>query len=162
MEKANRRTRTSPGLGDSGLRPRHGTLRDQPSVPPLSGVRDREGGGGGEGDAAAPFSGDVPLERAEKISTRRARSSRPSVRVDDVGDLAVAIASKVVRSGAPRLVKSRAELTEAPIDHRDAFVISLLDGKMSVPAIVDVSGMPEAEIVTILERLVRLGIVASG
>lgn len=110
-------------------------------------------------EAAAPFSGDVPLERAAKISTRR-RTSRPPVRVDDVGDLAVAIATKMVRPKAPKLLKTRAELTDAPIDPRDAFVISLIDGTTNITAIVDASGIPEAEIGAILERLVRLGIVS--
>lgn len=110
----------------------------------------------------APFSGEVALERAPKISTcrPRARSSRPPVRVDDVGDRAVLIAAKVVRSTAPKALKTRGELTDAPIDSRDAYVLSLVDGKLSVPAIVDIAGMPEREIVAILERLARLGIVS--
>ena len=118
-----------------------------PSVPPNSGVRART-------------EGSSPPASAEKVSTRRARSSRAPVRVDEVGDVAVAIASRAFPSFAPKLLKSRAELTGSPIDHRDAFVISLIDGKMSVGAIVDVSGMPREEIAAILERLVQLGIVA--
>lgn len=82
------------------------------------------------------------------------------MRVDEVGDVAVAIASRAVPSFAPKLLKSRVELTAAPIDHRDAFVISLIDGKMNIAAIVDASGMAREEVAAILDRLVQLGIVA--
>jgi hypothetical protein len=105
-------------------------------------------------------SGEMASQSAAKISSRQARASRPPVRVDDVGDRAVAIASKVVRSSAPRLLKTRGELTHAPIDPRDAFVLSLLDGRTNVAAIVDTSGMPADEVVATLERLARLGIVS--
>ncbi len=88
-----------------------------PALPasPASGLRDRVGRPLDVADAAAisltssahaapdyeripasemPFSGNVPIERAEKISTRRPRTSRPPIRVDDVGDVAVGIAAK--------------------------------------------------------------------
>ena len=100
--------------------------------------------------------------RADKISTRRPRTSRPPPRVDDVGDVAVAIAgkhSRAVAVAAPRLLKTRAELVAAPIDHRDAFVLSLLDGKTSVQGVVDLAAMPDGEVLGILERLAKLGIV---
>jgi hypothetical protein len=164
MERPKRRTLTSPGLGDSGLRPK----QEAPSVPPrslASGAREHEDEVAADSlprsDTAPPFSGEVPVDRAEKISTRRPRTSRPPVRVDDVGDVAVAIASKAKRSAtAPRLLKTRRELADAPIDHRDAFVISLIDGKTPTQALVDVSGLPEPDVMRILERLARLGIIS--
>jgi len=97
--------------------------------------------------------------RADKISTRRPRTSRPPLRVDDV---AVAIAgkhSRAVAVAAPRLLKTRAELVAAPIDHRDAFVLSLLDGKTSVQGVVDLAAMPDGDVLGILGRLAKLGIV---
>jgi hypothetical protein len=95
----------------------------------------------------------------EKRSSRRPRT-RPPVRVDDVGDVAVAIASRAMLSVAPKVLATRAEVSAAPIDSRDAFVLSLIDGKMTVPQIVDVSGMPHKQLAAIVERLVQLGIVA--
>ena len=152
MEKRTRRTPTSPGLGDSGLRPRHVVVDPgaAPPLPPISGLHDRDRSEGARS------------EGAEKISTRQARTriSRPPIRIDEVGDAAVAIASKRVFITTPKLLKTRSELTDAPIDHRDAFVISLIDGKMSFQVLVDISGMPEAEVTRILERLARLGIVS--
>ena len=127
-----------------------------PSTAPTS---ERTSGERTEG-AETPFSGDVPIERAAKVSTRRPRTSRPPIRVDEVGDVAVAIATKANRASAPRLLKTRRELTDTPIDHRDAFVLSLIDGRMNVQAIIDISGMPGSDILAILERLARLGIVS--
>jgi hypothetical protein len=158
VEKSKRRTQTSPGLGGSGLRPRHvmpstsSPPDTAPTSPPTSGVQDR--------DVQDRASSAPANATAEKVSTRRPRTSRPPIRIDEVGDMAVAIAMKAVRTAAPKLLKTRGELTNAPIDHRDGFVISLIDGKMSVQAIVDISGMPSADILDILERLARLGIVA--
>jgi hypothetical protein len=152
VEKPKRRTLTSPGLGDSGLHARQVV----PTVPPSprdAGVRDPSGDRSAEGESIPPAS-------AEKISGRRPRTSRPPVRVDDVGDVAVAIASRASLTFAPRLLKSRNELTHAPIDPRDAFVLSLIDGKSNVAAIVDISGMASVEIAGILQRLAGLGIVA--
>jgi hypothetical protein len=121
-----------------------------PNPAPDSGMHDR---------AASSESESAPPASAEKVSTRRARTRRP-VRVDDVGDAAVAIASRAMPSFAPKLLESRSELSRAPIDHRDAFVLSLIDGKTSVAQIVDASGMPRREVAAILDRLVQLGIVA--
>jgi hypothetical protein len=153
VEKLKRRTLTSPGLGDSGLHARQVV----PTVPPHSGVRDRSNESGSREGQPPSIESEA---RAEKISGRRPRTSRPPVRVDDVGDVAVAIASRVVQKFAPKLLKSRSELTHAPIDPRDAFVLSLIDGKMSVAAIVDISGMAGDEIGSILQRLAGLGIIA--
>lgn len=162
MEKPKRRrTLTSPGLGDSGLRPK----QKMPSVPPSSGEQDRK-----EQADAAPLSGDPeePAASAPRVSTRRPRS-RPPVRIDEVGDAAVAIASHSRRTvgrqssipaGAPRMLKTRGELASAPIDHRDAFVLSLIDGRTSTQGLVDLAAMPDGEVVAILDRLAKLGIVS--
>jgi hypothetical protein len=154
MEKSKRRTLTSPGLGapaggpgvpaGSGSHPKHVMSTD----PPTSGVRDHE-------DHAEP--------RAEKISGRRTRTSRPPVRVDEVGEAAVAIAAKRGRASAvaaPTLLKTRRELESAPINHRDAFILSLIDGNTSVQGVVDLAAMPDGEVRGILERLAGLGIIS--
>jgi hypothetical protein len=152
VEKPRRRTLTSPGLGDSGLRARHVL----PSAPPSSSSRVREG----MDDTVPRESAPTAPASVTKLSSRRPHASRGAVRVDDVGDVAVAIASKAAPSFAPKLLKTRGELTSAPIDSRDAFVISLIDGEMSVQAIVDIAGMPRADVGAILDRLVQLGIIA--
>ncbi|MDB4944270.1 MAG: hypothetical protein JWP97_3804 [Labilithrix sp.] len=130
MENPKRRT-TQPGLGavgDSGLRPKHGS-----TSPPASGV-----------------------------TSRRPRSRNP-VCVDEVGDVAVRLGAKhgrAIAAHAPRMLRERRELESAPIDHRDAFVLSLVDGATSVQGIIDLAAMPGGEVIAILTRLAELGIVS--
>lgn len=85
--------------------------------------------------------------------------SRPPVTVDEVGATALKIARSTRREGAPKLIASRAIVAKAPIDTRSAFVLSLVDGRNTVDAIVDMAGMPADEVKTILERLARLGLI---
>lgn len=90
-----------------------------------------------------------------------ARSKRVSIREDNVGQRvnnvdAIGVASRCV----PKILKSKAELAAAPIDHRAGFLLAHIDGVTSVAGLVDITGMSEEEVDQILERLRRLGIVA--
>lgn len=115
-----------------------------------------------------PIPGDVePLvegrERAPSsvpASGRRAKGERAAIAVDDVGDAAVRLGSSPPMAARPKVVKTRRELEGAPLDPREAFLLSLVDGKMTVSSLVDVSGFAEADVLSMLARLRRLGIVA--
>src|SRR6185369_897506 len=85
--------------------------------------------------------------------------TRAAVTVDEVGTAAVKLARNSRRESAPRLVASRAVIAKAPIDTRAAFVLSLIDGRNTIDALVDMSGMPEDEVKAILSRLARLGLI---
>lgn len=138
---------TNAGLGAPSA---PGAKEPTPTISPTSGVRARE------------LSVDSDRERS---SSRPSRTSRVPVRVDEVGDVAVAIAAKHGRSGravaaaAPKL-RPRRELEDLPIGHRDAFVLSLIDGKTSVEVIVDLAAMPACEVLAILDRMAALGVVS--
>lgn len=114
----------------------------------------------------APDAPDAPKGATSSAppSSDRARSKRSEPRqaiaIDDVGAAALDIQSRPPRGGKPKVMKSRRELAAAPIDPRDAFLLSFIDGKLSVASLVDVSGMGEGEVMTILARLRRLGIIA--
>ena len=97
---------------------------------------------------------------AQTGTRRRERSNRPPVTVDEVGATAVKIARTSRRESAPKLLASRALIAKAPIDTRAAFVLSLVDGRNTVDAIVDMSGMLEDEVKAILGRLARLGLIS--
>jgi hypothetical protein len=100
-------------------------------------------------------------ETEAKTATRhRERSGHPPVTVDNVGATAVNLARKSIRESAPKLVASRGMIAKAPIDTRAAFVLSLVDGRNTMDAIVDMSGMVDTEVKTILERLARLGLIS--
>ncbi len=102
------------------------------------------------------------LKRVRNSGTQpRTRVSRSPVTVDDVGPLAVKLA-RGLRESAPKLVASRTMIARAPLDTRAAFVLSLVDGRNSTTAIVDMAGMPEEEVKAILDRLARLGLITPG
>lgn len=56
----------------------------------------------------------------------------------------------------PWLVVTHEQLVTLPLDSRAAFVLSLVDGRCSVEMIVDMSGMPQDQVLEILGRLVAL------
>lgn len=62
----------------------------------------------------------------------------------------------------PRVARPRGELARAPLDHRQGFVLSLVDGRTTVQGVIDVAGMPEEEVVAALHRLRYLGILTLG
>jgi len=112
---------------------------------------------------APPRRGSALWQPEKETGTRpkpaSGRSQRPPVTVDEVGATALKIARTTRREGSPKLVASRAIVSKAPIDTRSAFVLSLVDGRNTVDAIVDMAGMPGEEVKAILERLARLGLI---
>ncbi|WP_146653422.1 hypothetical protein [Labilithrix luteola] len=72
------------------------------------------------------------------------------------------IAAGISRRAIPRLVRSRDELAAAPINHREGFLLAHVDGSTTVQGLIDVSGMTEDEVMAIVGRLRRLGIVQLG
>jgi hypothetical protein len=89
----------------------------------------------------------------------RRRSTRRALRVDDVGQAAVALAARSSGSARPRALL-RGSISDAPLEPREAFVLALVDGQTSVDTIADATGASVAEVVAVLERLARLKIVA--
>lgn len=107
----------------------------------------------------APSAPPVEIGQKEKGP---ARSKRVSIREDNLGSRVGTVGDAVNASGrtVPKLLKSKAEIAAAPIDHRAGFLLAHVDGVTTVQGLVDVTGMPEEEVDTILDRLRRLGIVA--
>jgi hypothetical protein len=61
---------------------------------------------------------------------------------------------------APQVVVPRAQMRWLSIDHRAGFVLSLIDGSVSVETILDLSGMPRLDALRILHELVQQKVVA--
>jgi len=146
-DKCEQRKATKLGLGvthgptpaGSGRRPRHVSV-----TAPVS-----------DADAREAVATEPPPR-----STSRPRKSRSPIRVDDVGVEAVALADKAARRSVPQLLKQRGQLRDAPLDHRDAFVLSLIDGTTDRCALADVSGLQRSVVDSILARLAELGIIS--
>jgi hypothetical protein len=93
--------------------------------------------------------------RAKSKSTLRRHGSSPSA--VDTDDLAVAVA-RPTPSSRPRAARG-SDVAKAPLDPREAFVLSLVDGSMTASEIADISGMSQADIMKILQKLIALRLV---
>jgi len=63
------------------------------------------------------------------------------------------------RHGVPCVILTLEQLRELPLGSRDAYVLSLVDGSLTVETILDVAAMPEDEASEILARLLDLGAI---
>jgi hypothetical protein len=161
----------SPSPTATGKRLRDSIRREDPDEPDTNDRRDQSSERiidrvgtpttpPGRGDQASRKS--VSFEDSEPATgtRRKERSGRPPVTVDEVGPTAVKLARTTRRDSAPKPIGSRAMVAKAPIDTRAAFVLSLVDGRNTTDAIIDMSGMVEEEVKPILERLARLGLIS--
>ena len=121
----------------------------------------------GRADSARPTNGRPTNGRPASIrppprggSTAPAKSARVSIREDNVGGAVKADAVGASGRAVPKLLKTKAEIAAAPIDHRAGFLLAHVDGVTTVAGLVDICGMPEDQVNEILDRLRRLGIVA--
>lgn len=137
------------------------------SVDARPGSRTAEGRPLGRGTAGTSgTAGASGAAGTSSIPSGTARSRRPSLREDVVGPAVErtpipAAAARQAGQIVPRLVRTKAEIAAAPIDHRAGFLLAHIDGKTSVQGLVDIAGMGEDEVQQILDRLRRLGIVAT-
>jgi hypothetical protein len=87
-----------------------------------------------------------------------------ATRVSEQSDLMVQIADGYLerlggRRAVPSVAVPRGELTKLTLDHGGGFVLSLIDGIASVQDILDVSPMPEHEVLDVLDRLRERGLI---
>jgi hypothetical protein len=88
--------------------------------------------------------------------SRKRRTTVPPHHVDEVAPASITAAAKLA---TPRLSKKKRDLADAPIDNREAFLLTRIDGQLNVEDLADLTGMPLVEVSTIVQRLARLGLV---
>jgi hypothetical protein len=60
------------------------------------------------------------------------------------------------RNAVPRVVMLRDEISQLELDHREGFLLSLIDGVSNIEALLDVCAMPEEDaLITLYELLGR-------
>jgi HD-GYP domain-containing protein (c-di-GMP phosphodiesterase class II) len=59
----------------------------------------------------------------------------------------------------PTLAVGQAELRQASLDHREAFLLTFIDGMSPLDALLYATGLPRSEVLRIIDRLVRAGFV---
>jgi hypothetical protein len=63
-------------------------------------------------------------------------------------------------AGIPDVVMTKEQIVTLPLDARHGFVLSLVDGVMSVADILDVCGIDRVDAIEIVAALVRSGVVS--
>jgi hypothetical protein len=63
-------------------------------------------------------------------------------------------------TSVPVIVGSPESIRSARLDNREGFLLSQVDGRLSVDELLDVSGMDHGEALTVIAKLVTLGLVA--
>lgn len=86
-----------------------------------------------------------------------ARATGVRVRGDRVADRGPA--RHWEQHAVPCVILTLAQLRDLPLDSRDAYVLSLVDGSLTVESILDVAATPEDETRDILDRLLYLGAI---
>jgi hypothetical protein len=79
---------------------------------------------------------------------------------DLLGEISVGPLLDVRGDSIPRLTVPRDELMTWALDHREGFIVSLLDGVSTVEAILDMAAMPEGQGLFVLCDLCARGLVA--
>ena len=82
----------------------------------------------------------------------------PTVRRPDLGAKGI-LDDPAAMCRIPIRAVSGERLQNSMLDHREGFVLSLIDGQLDIEAIVDVCGMPAAEVLEILESFRLSGVI---
>lgn len=152
------REQTKPGLGalpDEALPADRSSLRVRTPITcmtPVASVRPAQ-------RWAARRTMPVPFADEPNAPWPDAQTGLMPACLDEVGPATSAIAVRMDAFVAPRCVASSDDVRIANITSRDAFVLSLIDGQLSLRNVLDISGLREDLVVTSIDRLARLGLV---
>jgi hypothetical protein len=152
MARVSERRSTSRGMGR--VRPNTDQIATIPVMPAVL------------APSEAPRSGPVPSGTRARTTgttgtTRTTRTTRTTDERQSDAPLSRG-AVELLRRTVPRVVGTSAELAGAPLDHREGFVVSLVDGKTTVQALIDLAAMPDGELIAVLQRLRHLGLISLG
>jgi hypothetical protein len=62
-------------------------------------------------------------------------------------------------AGRPVVVMPLELLKRLPLDHRDGFLLSLMDGAIDLDTIVEIAGIPRAEVIRLVRELFESGVI---
>lgn len=99
----------------------------------------------------------VTLAREEEPPMTEKRERR-AIRVDEVALKRWSIRRPI---GVHPRIADVSKIDSAPLEPREAFVLQLIDGTLSLSDLVDIAGLSPEEIERIVARLTRLGLVTT-
>lgn len=59
----------------------------------------------------------------------------------------------------PWVMLSHAEITQLDLDHKEGFLLSLIDGRTSVETLLELASMPKRDVLRLLVRWTGMGII---
>jgi hypothetical protein len=89
-----------------------------------------------------------------------APETEESERADGVSTVRQVEVTRAFLKMVPRPSISREELNAADLDHREYFLVSLMDGGTTVEDLLDICGMPSEEALALIDGLGRRGVIA--
>jgi hypothetical protein len=149
MARVSERRSTSRGMGR--VRPNTDQIATIPVMPAVL------------APSEAPRSGPVPSGTRARTTGTTGTTGTTRTTDERQSDAPLSRgAVELLRRTVPRVVGTSAELAGAPLDHREGFVVSLVDGKTTVQALIDLAAMPDGELIAVLQRLRHLGLISLG
>ena len=100
---------------------------------------------------------DISVERIVGLHCQAAASHA----CDPVDEIESRIEQVGGRTALPRQAMTARELTTLELDHRAGFLLSIIDGQLTVDDLLDVSGMAPLETMRLLGGLIELGAIVT-
>lgn len=165
MQSVPKRKATMPGLGeraraeDAPTEDRQNIACPPPSIAYHQTVEVRPPPS--SPSASSPPPSSPPPQSGLQAKHDEERPSRRSpIRVDCVGDAAIALASRTRRSSVPRPAAKPPDAASAPLAPESLRVLFLIDGRTSIDGLSEATGIPPGRVASIVDRLGRLGFLA--
>jgi hypothetical protein len=96
---------------------------------------------------------DPSTDRASHVELRVDGNAEPAPTQPEI------VAAEDYLRRVPRLAVGVHELALLPLDHREGFLVSRVDGKSTIETLLDVCAMPADEALEILQSLVERGVL---
>jgi hypothetical protein len=127
---------------------------DRPTVPPSFNVEQYAK----DSDARIAQARVLPDDITGAATTQPQSETRLLTRTND--DAALGDEAWIqTMTGAPALAVSSESLKQLPLDHRAGFLLSLMDGSMDLPTLVEVSSMQREDALRIVRDLHAAGVI---
>ena len=62
-------------------------------------------------------------------------------------------------ASVPRLVLAQDDVMRLALDHREGFLLSLIDGRTTVETLLELAAMPRKEVLRLLARWLAMGVI---
>jgi hypothetical protein len=92
------------------------------------------------------------------MSTRSERITIPAA-FDDAEDITSRETTPPPLEAVPWLMLSHDDVLKLALDHREGFLLSLIDGRTSVETLLELAAMPRKEVLRVLARWLAMGVI---